>query len=103
MNKVNTAVQLVHQPSGISVRVESRKQGNNRKVARERLKQKLSKKATEAQKTKEDTIRKEQAGSGMRGDKIRTIDEKHDYASSHLNSKQTSYKAYCKGHVADLW
>lgn len=103
VNKVNSAVQLTHVPTGISVRVEQRKQGQNRRVARERLEEKLSKKAKKAKKKQEAEERRAQIGKGIRGEKIRTIDQKHGYAVSHGNSAQTSYTKYCKGHVADLW
>ena len=103
VNKLSTAVTLTHKPTGITVRVESRKQGANRRVARERLQEKITKRQKKAKKKEEDRIRREQAGSGMRGDKVRTIDQKHDYAINHTTGKQIRYKAYCKGHVADLW
>jgi protein subunit release factor B len=42
VNKVSTAVTLSHLPSGLSVTVsDSRSQGMNRKIARERLAEKL--------------------------------------------------------------
>jgi len=42
VNKVSTAVTLTHLPSGLSVTVrDSRSQGMNRKIARERLAEKL--------------------------------------------------------------
>ncbi len=103
VNKVNTAVTLTHVPTGISVRVESRHQGKNRQDARERLEEKLTKRQKKALKKEEDQKRRDQIGSGMRGDKARTIDEKHDYVVNHTTGKQIRYKAYCKGHVSDLW
>jgi protein subunit release factor B len=43
VNKVSTAVTLTHLPTGISVTVsDSRSQGTNRKIARERLQAKLT-------------------------------------------------------------
>ncbi len=48
VNKVETAVQLVHLPSGLSVRVsDERSQGQNRLIARERLADRLENQARE--------------------------------------------------------
>ena len=50
VNKVSTAVTLRHLPSGLSVTVQdSRSQGTNRKLARERLRALLERKRREQQ------------------------------------------------------
>lgn len=103
VNKVNTAVQLVHKPSGIAVRVETRNQGQNRRIARERLQEKLDKLDRVSQQAKLDNERYDQVGNGRRGDKSRTIDEKHNYVINHATGKQISYKDYCKGRISELW
>lgn len=103
-NKTSTAVILTHKPSGIKIRAEDNKsQGRNRESARERLKQKLSKEKRKRSKKKEDRIRREQVGSGMRGDKFRTCRVQHDQVVDHRTGKKTTWKRYSRGFVSDLW
>jgi len=103
VNKLSTAVTLTHVPSGETVRVESRKQGQNRVHARDILKKKLSKKERKRLKRERDQQRRDQIGSGMRGDKIRTIDTKTGFVVNHVSGKRIPYRAYCKGRLKDLW
>ena len=48
-------------------------------------------------------IRKDQVGSGMRGDKIRTIRFQDDLATDHKSGKTITAKKYMRGFMDDLW
>lgn len=103
-NKVETAVVVKHLPSGIVVRCEnSRSQDTNKEnalfILESRLKEIESKKAWEKRKNK----RKDQVGSGMRGDKVRTIQVRNDNVTDHKSGKKTTYKKYKRGDFSDLF
>lgn len=46
--------------------------------------------------------RKEQVGSGMRGDKIRTIAIQRNQVVDHQTNKTTTWKKYKKGDFKDI-
>ena len=100
-NKNATAVQLTHIPSGTSVRAESEKsQKQNRENALALLKAKLLHQKRSKANQARFKMRKEQVGSGMRGDKTRTIRVRHNQVVDHETGKQITYKDYARG---KLW
>lgn len=50
-----------------------------------------------------DTIRKDQMGSGMRGDKIRTYRFQDDRVEDHITGKRLSCKKAMAGNFDLLW
>lgn len=102
-NKTSTAVLLHHQPSGMQVRVDGgRSQAHNRQTARELLQARLQAQAQEVAVRELDTSRRQQAGSGMRGDKIRTVQVHHDAVVDHRRGTRTSYRVYARGQLDEL-
>lgn len=102
VNKTDSAVIMTHKPSGLSVRVESRSQQQNRALAKEILTARLSE-AAEAQQTEaKNANRKKQIGSGMRGDKIRTIALQRGQVTCHLTNRSISSKSYLNGNWEGL-
>jgi len=94
-------VQLTHIPSGTSVRAESEKsQKQNRENALALLKAKLLHQKRSKANQARFKMRKEQVGSGMRGDKTRTIRVRHNQVVDHETCKQITYKDYARG---KLW
>lgn len=88
VNKVETAVRIIHLPTGISVRSqESRSQLSNRERALEILRAKLLdiKLREEAKKTSAE--RKHQIGTGDRSEKIRTYNFPQDRITDHRIKK----------------
>jgi len=102
-NKTSTAVLLKHRPSGMQVRVDGgRSQAHNRQTARELLQARLQAQAQEAASSDRDTVRRQQAGSGMRGDKIRTVQVHHDAVVDHRRGTRMSYRVYARGQLDAL-
>ena len=98
-NKTSSTVVLTHRPSGVRVRIDGRSREQNRKTAMEILRARLA----EARRTeREDARNRERAakvGSGMRGDKVRTIRVAADQVVDHRRGKRTSYKRYARGEI----
>lgn len=88
VNKVETAVRIVHLPTGISVRSqESRSQQTNRERAMEILRSKLLDIKTQEEMKKISAERKQQIGTGERSEKIRTYNFPQDRVTDHRIKK----------------
>ncbi len=84
VNKVETAVRIIHKPSGIAVRSqESRSQQKNRERAMEILRSKLLIIKMEEEQKKMSSERKQQIGTGDRSEKIRTYNFPQDRITDH--------------------
>ena len=84
VNKVETAVRLIHIPTGIDVRSTSeRSQQNNRAKAMEILISKLQLKQDQEDAQKYSETRKNQIGTGDRSEKIRTYNFPQDRITDH--------------------
>lgn len=101
-NKTDSCVNLTHIPSGIKVRIDGRSQASNKVDALFVLKARLKEHQDNKVYSKQANIRKEQVGSGMRGDKIRTIRVKDNRVVDHKLNKKITYKEYSRGNLSGL-
>jgi peptide chain release factor 1 len=97
-NTTDSAVQIKHIPTGIMVRCESeRSQHQNKDTAIKILRSRLMTLEENLQKSKISSDKKQQVGSGMRGDKRRTIRQQDGQVNDHLTGMSWRYEDYVKG------
>lgn len=101
-NKRSTAVVLVHKPSGIRVRIEGRSQKANRLTAMAVLRARLKARSDNRARANHNAQRRRLAGSGMRGDKVRTVQVRNGLVVDHRTNKRTTFRRYRRGHLGDL-
>ena len=96
-NKTDSCVTAVHKPTGVSVKIDSRDQHKNKKLATRILAERL--REIEESRIRNDRFeeRKSQVGSGMRGDKRRTYRSKDDQVVDHVTGKSWKLKKWMRG------
>lgn len=97
-NKTDSAVRLRHRPTGLVVRCESeRDQSQNRRIARAVMRTRLWELEQTRIGTARDTTRRAQVGSGMRGDKRRTVRTQDDQVVDAISGRSWRFKDYERG------
>jgi len=102
-NKVMTAVKCTHVPTGIKQERSGRSQRKNKLEAKEAVIKILDERYGQAKRSQQNDTRKDQVGSGMRGDKRRTYRFQEDRVVDHLNDLKASCKKVLKGNFDLLW
>lgn len=88
VQKVSSAVRLIHRPSGLVVTCEQeRTQEQNRKIALNLLRSKLWQKEEEKKQSRLTSIRREAVGHGERSEKIRTYNFPQNRVTDHRINK----------------
>lgn len=104
VNTTDSAVQLTYLPNNLQVRcVSERSQKQNKEIALQILFAKLEQASLEKHANDYNNQRREQVGSGNRGDKkVRTVRFQDDLVIDHVTGKKMTVKKYIKGEIEAL-
>lgn len=104
VNKVESAVRIVHKPTGLEVRATTeRSQGANKEAAMSLLGAKLQALKEEEEAKKYSQERKDQIGTGDRSEKIRTYNILQDRITDHrLKKSWHNIGVIFEGHLEDI-
>lgn len=104
VNKVSTAVRLIHIPTGIAVvSTQERYQQRNREICLDLLRSQLWEKQEEERLAKIDSQRKSAVGRGMRAEKIRTYNYPQNRVTDHrINISWHNLSGIMEGDIIDM-
>lgn len=102
-NKVQASCRIRHLPSGIVCTAQSRTRENSKKEAMDELIKRVNDQHASSKLQAESSIKRQQVGSGMRGDKIRTLRFQDNNATDHVTGKKMKADRYMKGFMDELW
>jgi protein subunit release factor A len=92
-----------HVPTGLKQERQGRSREANYREAMAALIVMLDDRLRSGSKAVEDDVRRQQIGSGMRGDKRRTYRFQDDQVVDHVTGKSMQVSKAMKGGLADLW
>ena len=96
-NKTESCITATHKPTGITVRVDMRSQFQSRSMAVKILTARLFSENVELLRNKRDSSRRDQVGTGMRGDKVRTYRTQDDRVTDHRTGRTWKLSRWIRG------
>jgi peptide chain release factor 1 len=102
-NKHQNSCRITYLPTGQTATAQHRSRQNSLLEAKTALVNTLTMQANRAFKIELDNDRKQQVGSGMRGDKIRTYRFQDDVVKDHITGKSGSVKQVLRGYFDLMW
>lgn len=102
-NKHQNSCRYIHEPTGLVEARQGRDRVSNEASARKALLDRLDAMQTEATSAAIGADRKQMVGTGMRGDKVRTVRMQADEAVDHTSGKRMRATDYMRGKMDQLW
>lgn len=102
-NKVQASARIIHIPSGMVRTAQTRSRKNSVALAMSALLEDLREMSQKQVKGQENWKRKEQVGSGMRGDKRRTYRFQEGLVHDHITGKTLDLRSLMAGNTNQLW
>jgi peptide chain release factor 1 len=102
-NKHQNSCRITHVPTGIVATAQCRSRENSKAEAVAEIQQRFAQKMEIIYNSSIASDRKQQVGSGMRGDKIRTYRFQDDVVKDHMSNKTASVKKVLSGNFELLW
>lgn len=101
--KTQNCARITHLPTGIVRTGQTRSRKNSFKIAMDALEEDIKNIEIDNKKKAFNSIRKNQIGTGQRGDKIRTYRFQDDIVTDHNTGKTAKASKIMKGHFDLLW
>lgn len=102
-NKHQNCVRMTHLPTGLKQTANGRERQANLDAARAALEAQLDAMESDGAHGAANALRKDQIGSGQRGDKRRTYRFQDDRVADHDNGRSMRCRAFMKGNIEELW
>lgn len=102
-NKTESCVVMRHLPTGIQAKSALKSQHQNRQIAREVLEARVAEHYRQQRTAAKAADRRDQVGSGMRGDKVRTYREQDDRVTDHRTGRTARLRDVRAGQIDALF